>query len=80
MSENNQYEDWIRQCRTTYERERPRLQKEHPDEWVAIDGILGQGSKNAIKKFQSDMNLPVTGTADSQTKQALIDEANRTKE
>lgn len=31
-------EDWLVQCRNTYQRELPKLQKTHPGKFVAING------------------------------------------
>ena len=36
-----------------------------------IDGVLGPGTRSAIREFQRDNGLPVTGRIDSQLVQAL---------
>jgi hypothetical protein len=36
-----------------------------------VDGVIGSGTRNAIREFQRDNGLPVTGRIDSQLVQAL---------
>jgi peptidoglycan hydrolase-like protein with peptidoglycan-binding domain len=36
-----------------------------------IDGVAGPGTRSAIREFQRDNGLPVTGRIDSQLVQAL---------
>ena len=36
-----------------------------------VDGVIGPGTRSAIREFQRDNGLPVTGRIDSQTVQAL---------
>jgi len=42
-----------------------------------IDGIMGQCTVNAIKRFQQDRNLLVTGNIDEETWQELVDAGYR---
>lgn len=41
-----------------------------------VDGIPGSKTKNALKKFQQDNGLPVTGNADQKTMDKLFDLSN----
>jgi hypothetical protein len=36
-----------------------------------VDGVIGPGTRSAIRQFQNDNGLPVTGQIDSQLVQAL---------
>ena len=37
----------------------------------AIDGVIGNGTRRAVRAFQRDMGLPVTGRIDSRLMRAL---------
>jgi hypothetical protein len=37
-----------------------------------LDGILGPGTRQALRDYQRDYNLPVTGTLNAQTRQKLL--------
>lgn len=43
---------------------------------VPQDGHMGPGTRRAIRQFQSQQQLPVTGYLDSQTRDALQDACN----
>lgn len=38
---------------------------------IPVDGIWGRGTETALRTFQADFGLPVTGTADEDTVKAL---------
>jgi len=42
-------------------------------DWVPQDGRMGPGTRRAIRQFQSQQQLPVTGYLDSQTRDQLQD-------
>lgn len=37
-----------------------------------VDGLLGPGSKQAIREFQKDYDLDVTGALDTPTREKLL--------
>jgi hypothetical protein len=40
-----------------------------------IDGLMGNKTRTALRQFQSDQNLPVTGSVDAQTRAVLLQQS-----
>jgi peptidoglycan hydrolase-like protein with peptidoglycan-binding domain len=45
--------------------------REHGYYQGPIDGVIGAGSRRAIRSFQAEQGLPVTGSIDSKLLRAL---------